>query len=48
MRITQEKLKEILASHGKWLRCENGGERTDLRNADLSNMAKLAKMEEEQ
>lgn len=37
MRITQEKLKEILASHGKWLRCENGGERTDLRNADLSN-----------
>lgn len=37
MRITQEKLKEIIASHGKWLRCENGGERTDLRNADLSN-----------
>lgn len=35
MRITQEKLKEIIASHGKWLRCENGGERTDLRNADL-------------
>lgn len=36
MRITQEKLKEILASHGKWLRCENGGERADLSNADLS------------
>ena len=36
MRITQEKLKEILASHGKWLRWENGGERADLRNADLS------------
>ena len=36
MRITQEKLKEILASHGKWLRCENGGERADLSGADLS------------
>ena len=35
MRITQEKLKEILASHGKWLRCENGGERADLSGADL-------------
>ena len=37
MKITQEKLKEIIASHGKWLRCENGGERADLSNADLSN-----------
>ena len=36
MKITQEKLKEIIASNGKWLRCENGGERADLRNADLS------------
>ena len=36
MRITREKLKEILASHGKWLRCENGGERADLSGADLS------------
>ena len=36
MRITQEKLKEILASHGKWLRCENGGERANLCGADLS------------
>jgi hypothetical protein len=36
MRITQEKLKEILASHGKWLRGENGGEKADLSNADLS------------
>lgn len=27
MRITQEKLKEILASHSKWLRGENGGEK---------------------
>lgn len=46
MRITQEKLKEILASHSKWLRCENGGERAVLRNtklygADLSD-AKLS------
>ena len=37
MKITQEKLKEIIASHGKWLRCENGGERADLRYADLYN-----------
>ena len=36
MRITQEKLKEILASHSKWLRGENGGEKADLSNADLS------------
>ena len=36
MRITREKLKEILASHGKWLRCENGGERAGLSGADLS------------
>ena len=36
MKITQKKLKEIIASHGKWLRCENGGERADLRNANLS------------
>ena len=35
MRITQEKLKEIIASHGKWLRCENDGERANLRNANL-------------
>lgn len=35
MKITQEKLNEIIASHGKWLRCENGGERADLRNASL-------------
>lgn len=36
MKITQEKLNEIIASHGKWLRCENGGERADLSYADLS------------
>ena len=36
MRITQEKLKEILASHGKWLRGEEGGERADLNGANLS------------
>lgn len=38
MRITQEKLKEILASHSKWLRGEYGGEKADLSNADLSCM----------
>lgn len=36
MRITQEKLKEILVRHSKWLRGENGGEKADLSNADLS------------
>ena len=36
MKITQEKLKEIIASHGKWLRYENGGERANLCEADLS------------
>ena len=36
MKITQEKLKEIIASHGKWLRCENDGEIANLRNANLS------------
>ena len=35
MKITQEKLKEIIASHGKWLRYENGGERADLNGANL-------------
>lgn len=35
MRITQEKLKEIIASHGKWLKGENGGKSADLSNADL-------------
>lgn len=36
MKITQEKLKEIIASHSKWLRGENGGKKADLSNADLS------------
>ena len=36
MRITQEKLKEILASHSKWLRGEKGGKRANLCGADLS------------
>lgn len=36
MKITQEKLKEIIASHSKWLRDENDGEKADLSNADLS------------
>ena len=37
MKITQEKLNEIVASHGKWLRNEEGGKRADLSNADLRN-----------
>lgn len=36
MKITQEKLKEIIASHGKWLRGEYGGEKANLSNVDLS------------
>ena len=40
MKITQEKLNEIIKSHCKWLRDEEGGERAylggaDLRDADL-------------
>ena len=35
MEITQEELKKIIASHGKWLRDEEGGERANLRYADL-------------
>ena len=30
-----QKLKEIIDSHGKWLRGDKGGERADLRRADL-------------
>ncbi len=35
MKITQEKLNEIIESHGKWLRNEEGGEKADLRDANL-------------
>ena len=35
MKITQEKLNEIIESHGKWLRDEEGGEKAYLRDADL-------------
>lgn len=34
-KITQEQLTKILASHGKWWRDEEGGQRADLRGADL-------------
>lgn len=34
--MEQEKLNEILEKHKKWLNDEEGGERADLRNADLS------------
>ena len=33
--MSPDKLQEILAEHGKWLRCE-GGTRADLRGADLT------------
>ena len=36
MKITQERLNEIIASHGKWLRAEEGGERANLSYANLS------------
>ena len=35
MKITQEKLNEIIESHGKWLRNEEGGEKAFLEDADL-------------
>lgn len=35
MKISAEKLREIIESHGRWLRNEEGGERADLRSADL-------------
>lgn len=33
--ISEEKLKAIIDSHGKWLRDEDGGERADLQDAYL-------------
>ena len=35
MKISAEKLQEIIESHGRWLRNEEGGERANLRRADL-------------
>ena len=35
MKITQEKLNSIIASHGKWLRDEEDAERADFRYANL-------------
>ena len=37
MKITQEKLNETIESHGKWLRDEEGGEKANLRGADLGD-----------
>ena len=34
--MTKERLTEILSKHKAWLRTEPGGERADLRSADLS------------
>jgi uncharacterized protein YjbI with pentapeptide repeats len=36
MKISAEKLQEIIKSHGRWLRNEEGGERANLRDAYLS------------
>ena len=35
MKISAEKLQEIIESHGRWLRNAEGGERADLSSADL-------------
>ena len=35
MKISAEKVQEIIKSHGRWLRNEEGGERANLRGADL-------------
>ena len=37
MKISAEKLQEIIESHGRWLRNEEGGERANLSSADLSS-----------
>jgi len=37
MKISAEKLQEIIESHGRWLRNAEGGERADLSDADLSS-----------
>ena len=37
MKISAEKLQEIIKSHGRWLRNEEGGERANLRDANLSD-----------
>ena len=37
MKISAEKLQEIIESHGRWLRNAEGGERADLSGADLSS-----------
>ena len=37
MKISAKKLQEIIKSHGRWLRNEEGGERADLSSAYLSS-----------
>ena len=37
MKISAEKLQEIIESHGRWLRNAEGGERADLSDAYLSD-----------
>jgi hypothetical protein len=36
--MTQEKLREILDKHSKWLKGEDGGECANLRGADLRDV----------
>ena len=36
MKISAEKLQEIIENHGRWLRNAEGGKRADLSGADLS------------
>ena len=35
MKLSTEKLQEIIESHGKWLRNEDGGQRANLQDANL-------------
>ena len=37
MQMSEERLKEIIESHGKWLRGEENGQRANLSDADLSD-----------
>lgn len=37
MKISEARLKEIIESHEKWLRNEEGGERADLQGANLQD-----------
>ena len=34
-KVSKDELAKILERHGRWLRCEDGGERADLSGASL-------------